>query len=69
MFAREDKEKPKEKCLDCGKDLHLFELNVDRQVKIMKCEECGIYHIYSKDAFGNWKIKKATKDAAHIPKL
>ncbi len=66
MFG-ESKKKPD--CVECGNTLQLFELNADRQIKIMKCEDCSLYHIFAKDVFGGWKVKKVTKDPTHVPKI
>jgi uncharacterized Zn finger protein len=53
-------------CIDCGGPLELFELNIKKGAKIMKCESCGLFHSYRKDFLGGWKIIKVTKDPSHV---
>jgi hypothetical protein len=49
------------KCKSCGAQLELYELDVKRSSKVMKCARCGMLHLYKKDIIGKWRLHKATK--------
>jgi DNA-directed RNA polymerase subunit RPC12/RpoP len=49
----------KGKCVDCGSPLELYEIDFDKNRRIMQCTRCGLYHFYKKDFFGKWKLVKA----------
>ncbi len=49
------------KCVDCGSPLELYELDFKKQRKVLKCQRCGLFHLYKKDFFGKWKLVKAAK--------
>ncbi|OGD46846.1 hypothetical protein A3K79_03700 [Candidatus Bathyarchaeota archaeon RBG_13_46_16b] len=49
------------KCYDCGGLLELVEFDVKKGTRIMKCQECGLYHFHRKELFGGWKLLKVTK--------
>lgn len=49
------------KCCDCSGPLELFEVDMQKSTKIMACHNCGLFHYYKKDFFGNYKLLKATK--------
>lgn len=49
------------KCFDCGGPLDLVELDIQGVNKIMRCQDCGMFHIYKKDFLGRYKLVKVTK--------
>jgi hypothetical protein len=49
------------KCFDCSGALELIELDIQKNRKIMKCQNCSLLHYYKKDLFGRWKLLKVTK--------
>lgn len=49
------------KCQSCGYTLELYEIDIRKCTRIMKCERCGLMHIYKKDILGKWRLQKATK--------
>jgi uncharacterized Zn finger protein len=49
-------------CYDCGGPLELFEFDIKKDAKIMKCQNCGLFHYYKKDLLGKWKLLKVTKN-------
>ena len=49
------------KCKNCGYALDLYEMDVKRSSKVMRCERCGLLHIYRKDIVGKWRLQKAVK--------
>jgi len=49
------------KCVDCGSLLELYEVDFEKNRRIMQCTRCGLYHFYKKDFFGKWKLVKAGK--------
>jgi hypothetical protein len=49
------------KCKSCGSPLELYELDFRRSTKIMKCDRCGMLHVYKKDIIGKWRLLKAQK--------
>jgi DNA-directed RNA polymerase subunit RPC12/RpoP len=49
------------KCLDCGGPLELFELDIQKGTKIMKCQNCSLFHFYKKDFLGGYKLTKVSK--------
>lgn len=49
------------KCYDCGGLLELVEFDVKKGTRIMKCQECGLYHFHKKELFGGWKLLKVSK--------
>lgn len=49
------------KCYDCGGLLELVEFDVKKGTRIMKCQECGLYHFHRKELFGGWKLLKVSK--------
>jgi hypothetical protein len=51
------------KCYDCGGLLELVEFDVKKGTRIMKCQECGLYHFHKKELFGGWKLLKVSKKA------
>jgi len=53
--------KQKGKCKSCGSPLELYELDFRRSTKVMKCQRCGMLHVYKKDIIGKWKLLKAQK--------
>jgi hypothetical protein len=52
-------------CLDCGGPLELVELDLRKGTKIMRCQDCDLFHLYKKDFLGSWKVLKVTKDSSH----
>jgi predicted nucleic-acid-binding Zn-ribbon protein len=49
------------KCQNCGYALELYEINVKKSSKVMKCERCGLLHFYRKDIVGKWRLQSASK--------
>lgn len=49
------------KCYDCEGALELVEFDVRKGTRIMRCQECGMYHFQKKDLFGGWKLLKVSK--------
>jgi len=57
----------KGKCKNCSSPLELYELDMKRSTKIMKCQRCSTLHLYKKDIIGKWKLLKAQK--VEVPPL
>lgn len=51
----------KGKCQNCGYVLDLYEMDVKKSVKVMRCERCGMLHFYKKDLIGKWHLLRAAK--------
>ncbi len=49
------------KCQNCGYALELYEIDVKKSSKVMRCERCGMNHFYKKDIIGKWRLFKAAK--------
>ncbi len=49
------------KCQNCGYALELYEMDVKKGMKVMRCERCGMMHFYKKDLIGKWRLYKAAK--------
>ena len=49
------------KCYDCSGPLELIEVDMQNSTKIMACQNCGLFHYFKKDFFGNYKLLKASK--------
>lgn len=49
------------KCFDCEGTLELVEFDLQKDIKIMKCQRCSLVHHYKKDLLGKWKLLKVTK--------
>jgi predicted nucleic-acid-binding Zn-ribbon protein len=49
------------KCQNCGYALELYEMDVKKSVKVMRCERCGVLHYYKKDIVGKWRLQRAAK--------
>jgi hypothetical protein len=49
-------------CYDCKGPLKLFEIDMQKGTRIMKCQVCGLYHFYKKDFLANWKLTKVSKE-------
>jgi len=41
----------------------LVEFDVKKGTRIMKCQECGLYHFHKREIFGGWKLLKVSKRA------
>jgi hypothetical protein len=63
-MVEEEPRKHTGKCYDCGGPLELFELDIKQSTKIMKCQNCGLFHFYKKDFIGNYKLTKVSKNPA-----
>jgi len=57
----ESQKTQKGKCKCCGSSLELYELDVRRSQKILKCQRCGALHLYKKNIVGKWRLEKAQK--------
>jgi hypothetical protein len=49
-------------CYDCKGTLELFEIDMRKGTRIMKCRVCGLHHFYKKDFLANWKLIKVSKE-------
>jgi len=49
------------KCQNCGYALELYEMDVKKSMKVMRCERCGVLHFYKKDIMGKWRLQRAAK--------
>jgi len=49
------------KCVNCSNPLELYEIDVRRSMKVMRCERCGMLHYYKKDIVGKWRLQRAQK--------
>ena len=57
----EQKKKHTGKCIDCDGILELFELDVQKGTRVLRCQTCDLDHHYNKNIVGKWKFIKATK--------
>ena len=48
-------------CENCGNGLQLYELDSRKHVRVMRCQKCGMWHVYKRDVLGKWKLLKAQK--------
>lgn len=48
-------------CVNCGSPLELYEIDFDKNIRIMQCTKCGLYHFYKKGFLGKWKLIKASR--------
>jgi len=53
-------------CYDCGNYLELYEIDMEKGTRILRCPVCGLFHFYKKDFFGGWKTLKVTKDPSRV---
>ena len=53
-------------CYDCGGSLELFEFDIKKDTKIMKCQNCGLFHYYKKDLLGSGNSSKSPKTRAKL---
>jgi len=51
------------KCFDCDGITELVELDVQKRTKIMRCQNCGLFHFYKKDFLGGWKLLKVARES------
>jgi hypothetical protein len=61
IFGEEEQRKHRGTCIDCGNVLELYMLDLKKGRRILQCTRCGLYHFYTKDLFGKWKLAKAAK--------
>ncbi len=54
-----------EKCVECGSFLRVYDINFQTGRKVMRCEQCGLLHMYKKDILGRWRIVRATRPMPH----
>jgi hypothetical protein len=59
MFSEKRREG---KCYDCGGPLELFEIDMQKGTRIMKCQACALFHFYKKSFLANWKLIKVSKE-------
>jgi len=59
--GEETRRKHTGQCLDCGKALELYMLDLKKSRRVLHCVSCGLYHFYKKDFFGKWKLARAAK--------
>jgi DNA-directed RNA polymerase subunit RPC12/RpoP len=59
----------KGKCARCNSPLELYEIDFEKGRRIMKCTECGLFHLYRRDFLGKWKLVRAgqTPDSLREP--
>jgi uncharacterized Zn finger protein len=48
------------KCYDCDGSLELVEFDIKKGTRIMRCQNCGLFHFYKKDFLGSWKLLKVS---------
>jgi uncharacterized Zn finger protein len=60
MIDEEVKKRQKGKCVDCSGPLELYELNVRKGTKVLRCQKCGLFHHYKKNILG-WNLIRAAK--------
>ncbi len=61
IFGEDEKRKHTGHCIDCGNSLDLYMLDLKKNRRILQCTRCGLYHFYTKDILGKWKVIKAAK--------
>jgi uncharacterized C2H2 Zn-finger protein len=44
----------------------LYEIDMEKGTRILRCPVCGLFHFYKKDFFGGWKTLKVTKDPSRV---
>ena len=49
------------RCQNCNYPLELYEIDIRKSTRIMRCEQCGMLHFYKKDIVGKWRLFRATK--------
>jgi DNA-directed RNA polymerase subunit RPC12/RpoP len=52
-------QKAQDKCVECGADLKLYEIDYEKNRRVLQCPRCGLFHFYKKDFLGRWKLVKA----------
>ena len=57
----EQKRKHAGECIDCRGQTELVEFDVRKRMRILRCQKCGLLHLYRKTIFGGWKFLKATR--------
>ncbi len=60
-FSGEEHRKHQGRCIDCGGVLQLYLLDLKKNKRTLQCEKCGLFHSYTKDLLGKWKLSKVTK--------
>ena len=50
-----------DKCTNCSYPLEVYEIDFKKNIKVLKCQRCGLYHYYKKDLVGRWRLQKAKK--------
>jgi DNA-directed RNA polymerase subunit RPC12/RpoP len=63
------KNKRKGTCYDCGGEVELIESNLQKGTKIVRCQDCYLFHFYKKEFLGGWKLLKVSKDPSNIQDL
>ena len=54
-----------ETCFECRSELELYEMDLKKDIRIMQCKGCGLFHLFKRDLF-SWKIIKVSKDVSHL---
>ena len=49
------------KCRNCGYTLELYEIDFKKEMRVLRCQRCGLFHFYKKDIIGRWRIIKAAR--------
>jgi transcription elongation factor Elf1 len=62
MFEEGERKRHTGTCYDCGGQLELVELDIQKTTKIMKCKNCGLFHFYKKDFLSGYKLIKVSKN-------
>jgi hypothetical protein len=60
-MAIEKSKKHTGKCFDCEGTTELVEFNAKKGTRIMKCQQCGLYHLQKQALLGGWTLLKASK--------
>lgn len=57
----EERKRHTGKCVDCGGELELYEMDLEKRRRILRCKNCGLFHFYKLDFWGKWKFVKAAR--------
>jgi len=47
------------KCVACQASLELYEIEFDKNRRVLQCTACGLYHFYKRNFLGKWKLLRA----------
>jgi len=49
------------KCRNCGYATELYEIDFKKDMRVLRCPRCGLFHFYKKDIIGRWRLLKAAR--------